>query len=137
MASMGGMPGMASMGGMGGMPATRPQQSISYDSIPTGTVVSLQGLINASDKNGDRGVVQQFIPSTSRYVVRLEDSNETMSIKPSNLLQNCQVRIHDVKSQPELNGKTGIIMAWNRSKERYNIYIVVLKKFTSLKASNV
>merc|ERR1712087_635492 len=98
---------------------------------------SLKGLVNASDRNGDRGVVQQFNPATSRYVVQLEDSNQTMSVKPSNLLQHCKVRIHGLQSQPELNGKTGTIIAWNETKQRYNIYIVVLKKVVSLKASNV
>ena len=60
-----------------------------------------------------------------------------MSMKPSNLLQHAQVRIHDLKSQQELNGKTGTIIAWNQSKERYNIYVVTLKKVVSLKAGNV
>lgn len=138
MGNMGGMPGMAGMSGMPGMRTQQsPPQIKRYDSIPSGTVVSLKGLVNAADRNGGRGVVQQFIPSTSRYVVQLEDSNQTMSVKPSNLLQHCKVRIHGLQSQPELNGKSGTIIAWNETKQRYNIYIIVLKKALSLKASNV
>ena len=140
MSSMGGMPGMAGMGGMpgmSGMSGMGSQQPKSYNCIPQGTVISLKGLVNASHRNGDRGIVQQFISSTSRYVIQLEDSNETMSVKPSNLLQHCKVRIHDLKSQPELNGKTGTIMAYNENKERYNIYVVALKKVFSLKSSNI
>jgi len=140
----GGMPaGMSGMGGMGGgMPgarqsASRPAPPPRYDAIPPGTVVSLKGLVNAPDRNGDRGVVKQYIPSSGRYVVELEDSEETMSVKPSNLLQHVHVRIHDIQSQPELNGKTGTIITWNSHKERYAIYVMDLKKVVSLKPGNV
>jgi len=139
--SMGGMgPGM-SMGGMG--PGMRSSMGSSappakrFDAIPNGTVVSLKGLVNASDRNGDRGVVKQYIPSTGRYVVELEDSDSTMSVKPSNLLQHVHVRIHNVESKPEFNGKTGTIITWCPSKERYNVYIIALKKVVSLKPNNV
>lgn len=141
----GGMPaGMSGMGGMGGMgmpgarpSASRPAAPPRFDAIPPGTVVSLKGLVNASDRNGDRGVVKQYIPSSGRYVVELEDSEETMSVKPSNLLQHVHVRIHDIQSQPELNGKTGTIITWNSHKERYAIYVMDLKKVVSLKPGNV
>jgi len=139
--SMGGMgPGM-SMSGMG--PGMRSSMGSSappakrFDAIPIGTVVSLKGLVNASDRNGDRGVVKQYIPSTGRYVVELEDSDSTMSVKPSNLLQHVHVRIHNVESKPEFNGKTGTIITWCPSKERYNVYIIALKKVVSLKPNNV
>jgi len=143
MAGMGGIPGMAGMGGipgmagMGGMPGSKPQKPQTFNSIPPGTVVSLKGLINASDRNGDRGVVQQYMSSTPRYIIQLEDSEETMSVKATNLLQHCKIRVHDVKSQTELNGKTGTIVAWNQAKERYNIYVLALKKIVSLKGSNI
>mmetsp|Transcript_22149 Transcript_22149/g.45870 ORF Transcript_22149/g.45870 Transcript_22149/m.45870 type:complete len:395 (-) Transcript_22149:773-1957(-) len=145
MGSMGGMPGgqgmRMNMGGPGGMSgmrqsATKPAPP-RYDAIPPGTVVSLKGLVNASDRNGDRGVVKQYIPSSGRYVVVLEDSDDTMSVKASNLLQHVHVRIHDIQSQPELNGKTGTIIAWNPGKERYAIYVMALEKVVSLKPGNV
>ena len=117
--------------------ARRPAAPPRYDAIPPGTVVSLKGLVNASDRNGDRGVVKQYIPSSGRYVVELEDSEDTMSVKPSNLLQHVHVRIHDIQSQPELNGKTGTIITWNSHKERYAIYVMDLKKVVSLKPGNV
>ena len=135
---MGGMPGMAGMGGMPGMSTgMRSQpQAPSFDTIPPGTVVSLKGLVNASDRNGDQGVVKQFNPSNGRYVVSLED-NETMSVKAANLLQHVHVKIHDISSQPELNGQTGTILTWIPSKERYNIHVSTLKKVVSLKPANV
>lgn len=146
----GGMPGgMSGMhGGMGGMPgmssarrsATRPaqqQQPKRYDTIPPGTVVSLQGLVNKSDMNGDHGVVQQFNPRNERYIVLLADTEETMSVKASNLLQHAKVSLHDITSQPELNGKKGTILAWSSSKERYNILVSNPSKVVSLRPANV
>lgn len=136
MGGMGGMNGGMPNMGAGGMPR-RSQTRKRYDVIAPGTVVSLKGLVNASERNGDRGVIKEFNPSSSRYIVNLEDSDQTMSVKGTNILQHVQVRIHDIQKQPELNGKTGTIIAWNSSKERYNIYVVALQKVVSLKAGNV
>lgn len=108
-----------------------------YDQIPHGTIVSLKGLVNKSEYNGDRGVVKQYVPSSKRYVVALEDSEETMSVRPENLLQHVHVTIHDIQSQPELNGKTGTVITWDQHKGRYSIYVASLKKVVSLKPGNV
>lgn len=148
--SMGGMPGM-SMGGMpaGGMrhsmPGMQPQQYQqqyqpavpSYNSIPRGTVVSMKGLRSKPERNGDRGVIQNYNPQTGRYAVQLEDSTESMAVKPSNLLQHVHVRLHGIESKPDLNGKTGTIIAWNPNAERYSIYVMATAKAVSLKPNNV
>ena len=138
----GGMPGMSDgfgngIGGMVGTPRTSASQPRQYDAISPGTVVSLKGLINASDRNGDRGVVKQYIPQSGRYIVVLEDSDVTMGVKPQNLLQHVHVQIYSIMSQPELNDKSGTIITWNPNKERYNIYVMALKKVVSLKPGNV
>jgi len=118
---------------------THTHQQQRFDAIPSGTIVSLKGLVNAPERNGDRGVIKQYVPSTGRYFVTLEDSDERMSVKPTNLLQHVHIRIHDIQNQPELNGKTGTIIAWNETKERYNIYVSSqsMKKVVCLKAANV
>lgn len=138
----GGMPGM-NMGGMPGMrhsmPGNMRQQVRSYDSIPPGTVVSLKGLRSKPERNGDRGQIQQYSPQNGRYIVQLEDSEETMAVKPSNLLQHVHVRLNGIESKPELNGKTGTIIAWNPNAERYSIYVMAAQnpKAISLKPQNV
>lgn len=139
MGGMGGMRGMSGRGGMAGMrqqsmPTTATKQ---YDVIPNGTIVSLKGLVNAAIHNGDRGVIKQYIPSSKRYVVELEDEDETLSVKPENLLQHVHVKIHDIQSQPELNNQTGTIITWCPNKGRYNIYIASMTKVVSLKPGNV
>jgi DnaJ family protein B protein 4 len=137
--SFGGMPmggGMA-MGGMPGMRSSRQRAPQRYDCIPPGTHVSLKGLVSRPDRNGDLGVVQQYNPQNGRYIVKLEDTEETMSVKASNLLQHVHVKVQNLQSKPELNGKVGTVMAWNPRTERYNIYVMDLEKVVSLKPSNV
>jgi len=149
--SYGGMPGGAFGGGMpggvyggGGMPGgmgggggtRRPRQEKRYDTIAPGTVVSLKGLQSRPDRNGDRGEIQQYDPRSGRYIVILEDTEETMSVKPGNLLQHVHVKLHGLESKPEWNGQRGTIIAWDQSKERYNIYIMSLQRAISLKPEN-
>lgn len=141
--SMGGMPGgMGGMqGGMGGMhPGMQQQRQArrpTYDAIPRGTVVSLKGLRNKPERNGDRGVIQSYNPQNGRYVVEIEDSDETMAVKPSNLLQHVHCNLHGIESKPELNGRKGTIIAWNPNNERYSIYVMDVSKAVSLKPNNV
>lgn len=135
--SMGGHPGMGGMGGHPGFAARQPQEKRYYDAIPAGTVVSLKGLVSKPERNGDRGEVQQYDPRSDRYVVVLEDTDETMSVKPSNLLQHVHVKLHDLESRPDLNGKRGTILAWNATSERYNVYIIALSKALGMKPSNI
>lgn len=108
-----------------------------YDVIPRGTIASLKDLVTKAEYNGDRGVVKKYVPLSKRYVIELEDSEETMSVKPENLLQHVHVTVHDILSQPELNGKTGTVITWCPTKGRYNIYVAALKKVFSLKPGNV
>lgn len=141
---------MFNEGGMpGGFVSSSAQHQLyteEYDVIPNGTAVSLMGLINAPERNGDRGSIKNYNKQTGRYVIELiededvavgEKERKTMSVKASNLLQHIQVQIHDIQNQAELNGTTGTIITWIPSKERYNIYISSIKKFLSLRPGNV
>lgn len=139
---MGGMPG-GSFGGGGGMPfGAMPQQQRRpavkrYDAIPNGTVVSLKNLVSQPERNGDRGEIADFDPSSGRYTVVLEDTDEMLRVKPDNLLQHIHVSLQGIESQPALNGQRGTIIAWNEHKQRYNIYVMNMSKVVSLKPSNV
>lgn len=138
--SMGGHPGMGGYGGMGGQPGFgRPtrRQPKRYDAIPTGTIVSLKGLVSKPEKNGDRGEVVQYDPSTGRYVVQIEDTNETIKVKPSNLLQHVHLKVYGLESRADLNGEKATILAWDEGKERYNIYVMKVSKCISLRPSNI
>ena len=138
MGGMGGMPGGFG-GGRSSFPSAMPQRPREkrYDAIPEGTVVSLKGLVSRSELNGDRGTVQQFDPRSGRYIVVLEDSEETMKVKPSNLLQHVHVKLHGLESKPEWNGEKATIIAWDAKNERYNVYVMGVSKAMSLKPNNV
>uniref|UniRef100_A0A7S2SG31 J domain-containing protein n=1 Tax=Eucampia antarctica TaxID=49252 RepID=A0A7S2SG31_9STRA len=130
---MGGMPGgMHSMTGR-----QQSHRAPRYDAIPRGTIVSLKGLVNKADLNGERGAIHKYNPESGRYAVVLEDTEETLSVKADNILQHVQVKLHDIQSQQELNGKSGTIITWCPNKERYNIYLVAPKKILSLRPNNV
>ena len=141
----GGSMGGSMPGGFGGHPGfggsmptqRRRSQAKRYDAIPPGTVISLKGLVSRPEKNGERGQVQQYDPNSGRYVVVLEDTDETMSVKASNLLQHVHVKLHNLESKPEWNGQRGTIIAWDESNQRYNVYVMGLQRAVSLKPSNV
>merc|ERR1711907_534873 len=157
MGGMGSMPMGMNMGGMGSVPMDTgtgmggmggQQQSFGrnnytnnqpkrYDAIPEGTVVSLKGLVSKPERNGDRGKIVQYDPSSDRYVVYLEDSDETMKVKPSNLLQHARATIRGLEGRAELNGQTATILAWDDSKNRYNAYVPSISRAVSLKPSNI
>jgi len=141
---MSGMPGMqdpfGSFGGMGGQPGfgmSSSHQPKRYDAIPAGTIVSLKGLVSKPERNGDRGEILQYDPNTGRYVVQIEDCDETIKVKPSNLLQHVHLKVHGLESRADLNGEKATILAWDNSKERYNIYVMSISKVISLKPSNI
>merc|ERR1719420_1391002 len=135
---MGGQPfGM----GMGGQPfgrtASYNQPPKRYDAIPEGTAVSLKDLIGRPERNGDRGQVVQYDSTSGRYVVYMEDSDETMKVKPSNLMQHAPATVRGLESRPELNGREATVLAWDDGKERYNLYVPSVSRAVSLKPSNV
>ena len=139
--SMGGMPG-GSMGGFPGGSASSPFASQRparkrYDAIPNGTIVSLKGLVSKPERNGDRGEIIGYDPQSGRYTIMLEDGDEQLRVKPSNLLQHVHVVLQGIESQPDLNGRKGTVISWNGHKERYSIYIMDLSKVVSLKPANV
>ena len=67
----------SNMGGKRKATAAEPPRR--YDAIPPGTVVSFKGLTKTSELNGDRGVIKEYVPESGRYVVELEDSDDTMT----------------------------------------------------------
>jgi len=142
------MPGMsqsfASSSSQHSQQQQQPQQK--YDIIPRGTVVSLKGLVNAPDRNGDKGIIQQHNSQTGRYIINLNEDEgssvegrdkKTMSIKAGNIQQHIQVKIHNIEHKIELNGTTGTIVSWATSNGRYCIYITSLQELVYLLPGNV
>mmetsp|Transcript_18110 Transcript_18110/g.26243 ORF Transcript_18110/g.26243 Transcript_18110/m.26243 type:complete len:373 (-) Transcript_18110:150-1268(-) len=103
--------------------------------IPSGTIVSLQGLVNATERNGARGVVKMYNQETGRYNVALDGSNSTVSVRPTKLLQHARVRINGIVNKPEMNDQEGTIVSWCHTNDRYNVE--TQQKIVSLKPKNV
>jgi len=95
----------------------------------------MKGLLNKPERNSDMGAIQQYDYQYQRYIVTFEDTEETMSVKAENLLQNAHIRIHGL-SYDTLNRKKKTIITWIPNKERYNVHVTALKKFVSLKPGN-
>mmetsp|Transcript_12376 Transcript_12376/g.28597 ORF Transcript_12376/g.28597 Transcript_12376/m.28597 type:complete len:294 (+) Transcript_12376:268-1149(+) len=139
---MGGQPfGQPGRGGGfgGGMPRRQQRRPTEkrYDAIPTGTTVSLKGLVSKPEKNGDRGEVTGYDPSTGRYVVQFEDTEDTLKVKPSNLLQHVHGKVFGLEGKVELNNEKVTIIAWDETQERYNVYVMKLRKCYSVRPSNI
>jgi hypothetical protein len=129
-----GMQGMAQGVPSGGMPMR--QQIKRFDAIPNGTIVSFVGLVNQADRNGDRGEVVDYDPSSRRYTIAIEDTDEVLRVKPENLLQHVHVTIQGL-SRPELNGKRGTVIRYDEHRNRYNVFIMDTGKTVSVKPENV
>lgn len=119
MGGMGGMPGM--MGGMG--KGGRSSQSsrkapMPPHAMPEGTTVTIRGLAKAQEHNGKTGKITGWDEQKGRYEVRL-DGDDTLSLRPANLTQRCNVEITGIESQPALNGSSAEVMNWNEENSRY------------------
>jgi len=90
--------------------------------LPLGTVVGLRGLERASDHNGKVGRVKRFDRSRARYDVEVE-GGETLSLRPQNLTQRCEIEISGLQSKPDLNGLTGSIASYDDRAGRYMVVV--------------
>jgi len=119
----GGMPGMGGMGGMmgkgGGKGAPR-KAPIPQHAMPEGTYVTIRGLTKAQEHNGKTGKISGWDEQKSRYEVSL-DRDETLSLRPANLSQKCNVEITGIESQPGLNGQSAEVINYTEDNSRYTV----------------
>lgn len=101
------------------------------------TAVTTQHLDRRPELNGQRGTVLSYQPGSARYLVQFQsnvsnsitrDSTAApVAIKPVNLLQTgVKIKIHGLRSQPQLNGKTGTVSAYSKERNRYIIQLTAL-----------
>mmetsp|Transcript_12062 Transcript_12062/g.28320 ORF Transcript_12062/g.28320 Transcript_12062/m.28320 type:complete len:343 (-) Transcript_12062:82-1110(-) len=122
----GGPPGMGGFFDLGGRGmkghgkgrASAPQPP--PHAMPNGTRVTVRGLTKAQEHNGKSGKTTAWDAAKGRYDVQLEDEN-MISLRPSNLTQQCTVKIVGIESQPELNGQSGTILNYHQEQGRYQV----------------
>ncbi len=116
----------------------------SLNEICPGCPIAVQYLVNSPRLNGRRGKVQQRQQS-GRYLVKLdavdgEDERNTLSLKPENILQLTTVKIFGLVSQPQFNGREGIIVSYSRERKRYVVrvaYVPTETREISLQSTNI
>ena len=124
----GGMPMGVPMGDMGGRgkgsspkrpaPVEAPSR---LDALRPNTPVTIFGLVNAAQHNGDTARVVEFDGGKDRYVVQL-DGGETLSLKPANVQQMVSgVILVNIEGDASLNGKSGTLLKYDRDKDRYAV----------------
>ena len=135
---MAGMPGMSSMGGVGGIDISEIFMSMGMPggatssrsrrrprepcTIPAGHQVVIHGLSSSPEHNGKNGMVRGFEQQRGRYEVQLDDGS-TISVRPENLTQLCEVSVHALTSRPELNGQPGRIAGVDVTTGRYVVMV--------------
>lgn len=87
--------------------------------LPTGSSVSVHGLMQAPELNGKVGKVLAWDPERGRYEIEFESGRK--SLRPSNVTGRCQVRIVGVVKRPELNGSCGQVLEFDLSVGRYRV----------------
>merc|ERR1712217_663203 len=85
-----------------------------------GTRVVVRDLAKAQEHNGKTGRISGWDASKSRYEVELENDS-SLSLRPGNLTQICDVRIVGLESQPALNGTTATILNYMEAQTRYMV----------------
>jgi len=103
-----------------------------FNLLREGTQIVTQNLVNSPHLNNQQGIVIQYQPQSSRYLVQLQHTNigsfiggETapVSVKPKNLLQTVKVKIHGLRSRTNFNGKEGTIRSYSRERNRYVVRV--------------
>jgi len=118
---MGGMPGMGGMGKGGGKAPPR-KAPIPQHALPEGTLVTIRGLAKAQEHNGKTGKISGWDEQKGRYEVSLERT-ETLSLRPTNLTQKCNVEVTGIESQPTLNGQPAEVINYTEENSRYMVQL--------------
>jgi hypothetical protein len=106
-----------------------------FNEIRQGTPIVTQNLVNAPELNGRHGQIVRFDSSNGRYLVRLQPSTRnqsgsssstsatTVAMRPENLLQMARVKVHGLRSEPQLNELDGTIRSYSSERDRYVVRV--------------
>mmetsp|Transcript_29510 Transcript_29510/g.57893 ORF Transcript_29510/g.57893 Transcript_29510/m.57893 type:complete len:350 (-) Transcript_29510:58-1107(-) len=121
--AFGALPGTRFQGS--GRDCKHAQQSVPpMYTLPRRTTVVIRHLTQSQEYNGKIGRISGWDGCKGRYKVELEGST-SLSMRPSNLTQQCQVQVVGIESQPELNGQFGTILNYQAQQERYQVRLKV------------
>ena len=102
--------------------------------IPPGTVVSFRGLKGMANLNGTRGRVMDYDAEKGRYDV-CDSNNARHLVNFENIKQLPEVKVEGLSSRGDINGKRGLALEFDATKERWSIQLP--QEIVSLKRDNV
>jgi len=127
-----------------GRPPSRPPPPARYDKLARGALVVLRNLVGAADKNDEIGTVESYDDARGRYVVRLQDLDETIAARQENLTQILKgVRLVNLQAANDaLNGKSGALIAerpaGSSSRERrFVVHITETRQTVAVRHENL
>jgi hypothetical protein len=83
-------------------------------------------------------VVLGWNEGKGRYDVQQSGTGEKLALTPDSLVQCIKnVRVTNISSKPEMNGKSGDIIGYDIPSERYHVKLAVSGKAVALKCSNL
>jgi len=122
---------------------SRQQKGARQHLVPRGSSVVIQGLTNSPHHNGKVGHIGEWDEIKGRYEVELRMGNDDLWIgddklwlRPQNVTQLCSVEVTGLVNKPELNGRSGDIFNYDRSKNRYMVLLDVPGSALSLHPGN-
>ena len=103
--------------------------------LPAGTLVCVHSLRGAAQHNGKAGKVDEYDPTSDRYVVNLADG-EVLRIKLDNLVQQVTAQVVGMQNRAELNGQKATIAGYDAERDRYHADIAGIGR-ASLQLTNL
>ena len=105
--------------------STTTKQSIYTNKLKSGSNIIIKELIDKSELNGTKGKIVNYDKSKNRYMVKLA-TEIIISLKPNNIVPMIsKIKIANITSNSDLNGKTGNITGWNAYTKRFNVKLFV------------
>ena len=113
-----------------GMPRRNPEPlGLAGISIAAMDCEQLLGFPVVDLRNGLRGVLRAHDKASGRLHVQVDGAVNTIAVERSSLIVDLEralgtsVRLHGIKSRPELNGRRGCISSWDDDKHRFGVHM--------------
>lgn len=111
---------------------SRPHKRAKLHVVPNGAPVIIQGLSRSPQHNGKIGHVVNWDGIKARYEVQLRLGDQSVWVgddklwlRPQNITQLCLVEVTGLTSNSDINGTSGNIVNFDKTKHRYLVTVTV------------
>ncbi len=106
-----------------------------------GSTIVIVSLVSESALNGRRGIVQNFVPASGRYGVKVDGEPASIALKPGNLQPapalGSRVILVSLVSRSDLNGCRGIVHGFKCETTRFEVELDGEETILLLKPQNL